>query len=72
MEVKILTDKKNALDKLYTALDLSRKTDAIPEIHNALYGTEFCETTIVTCTKKFADENPEKVQKFRKKAGISA
>ncbi len=35
-----------------------------PETHKALYGTEFCETTIVTCTKKFADENPETVQKF--------
>lgn len=34
------------------------------ETHKALYGTEFCETTIVTCTKKFADENPETVQKF--------
>jgi NitT/TauT family transport system substrate-binding protein len=35
-----------------------------PETHKALYGTEYCETTIVTCTKKFADENPETVQKF--------
>ncbi|SHI67495.1 ABC transporter substrate-binding protein [Lutispora thermophila] len=36
----------------------------IPETHKKLYGTELCETTIVTCTKKFADENPEIVQKF--------
>lgn len=36
----------------------------IPETHKQLYGSEFCETTIVTCTKKFADENPETVQKF--------
>ena len=35
-----------------------------PETHTKLYGSEFCETTIVTCTKKFADENPETVQKF--------
>lgn len=36
----------------------------VPETHKKLYGSEFCETTIVTCTKKFADENPETVQKF--------
>lgn len=35
-----------------------------PETHTKLYGSEYCETTIVTCTKKFADENPEVVQKF--------
>ncbi len=50
-------------------------TDSVPEVnilvdatdaetHKSLYGTEYCETTIVTCTKKFADENPETVQKF--------
>lgn len=35
-----------------------------PETHKNLYNTEFCQTTIVTSTKKFVDENPETVQKF--------
>ncbi len=35
-----------------------------PETHESLYGTKYCQTTIVTCTKKFADENPETVQSF--------
>jgi NitT/TauT family transport system substrate-binding protein len=35
-----------------------------PETHKALYNTEFCQTTIITSTKKFVDENPETVQKF--------
>lgn len=35
-----------------------------PETHKDLYNTEFCQTTIVTSTKKFVDENPETVQKF--------
>ncbi len=36
----------------------------IPQTHKELYGSEFCQTTIVTCTKKFAHENPEIVQAF--------
>lgn len=45
--------------------DVNIMVDATnPETHKALYGTEFCQTTIVTCTKKFADENPETVQSF--------
>lgn len=35
-----------------------------PETHKAMFGSEYCQTQIVTCTKKFADENPEVVQKF--------
>lgn len=35
-----------------------------PETHKQLYGSEYCQTTIVTCTKEFADKNPEIVQKF--------
>lgn len=35
-----------------------------PETHKQLYGSEYCQTTIVTCTKAFADKNPETVQKF--------
>jgi len=53
---KILTESVPGVNILVDATN--------PETHKALYGTEFCETTIVTCTKKFADENPETVQKF--------
>ena len=35
-----------------------------PETHEKLYNTQYCQTTIVTCTKEFADKNPETVQKF--------
>ncbi len=35
-----------------------------PEQHKAIYGTEFYESQMVTVTKKFAEENPETVQKF--------
>lgn len=35
-----------------------------PETHEAMFGSPECQTSIVTCTKKFADENPEVVQKF--------
>ncbi len=50
----------NKFTKEYTTL-----IDAtIPETHKKLYGTEFCQTTIVTCTKKFAKEKPEVVQAF--------
>ena len=35
-----------------------------PETHEELYGSQFCQTSIVTCTKKFAEENPETVQAF--------
>ncbi len=35
-----------------------------PEQHKAIYGTEFYESQMVTTTKKFAEENPETVQKF--------
>ncbi len=35
-----------------------------PETHEKLYNTQFCQTTIITSTKKFVDENPEVVQKF--------
>lgn len=49
--------------------------DAVPNVnilvdatdkaeHIKLYGSEYCETTIVTTTKKYAEENPETVQKF--------
>ncbi|GEM_PF-346743 len=34
------------------------------QTHEALYGSQFCQTSIVTCTKKFAEENPETVQAF--------
>lgn len=51
------------LDKLTkeytTVVDLTN-----PVTHKDLYGSEFCETTIVTCTKNFAKENPETVQAF--------
>lgn len=36
----------------------------IPEQHEALYGSKFYESQMVTTTKKFAEENPETVQKF--------
>ena len=35
-----------------------------PATHEAMFGSQFCQTSIVTCTKKFAEENPEVVQKF--------
>ncbi|MDX9917620.1 MAG: ABC transporter substrate-binding protein [Gudongella sp.] len=35
-----------------------------PEQHKAIYGTEFYESQMVTVTKKYAEENPETVQKF--------
>lgn len=35
-----------------------------PETHEELYGSQFCQTSIATCTKKFAEENPETVQAF--------
>ncbi|MCK9443490.1 MAG: ABC transporter substrate-binding protein [Tissierellaceae bacterium] len=35
-----------------------------PDQHKAIYGTEFYESQMVTVTKKFAEENPETVQKF--------
>ena len=35
-----------------------------PATHEKLYGSQLCDTTIVTCTKQFADENPETVQAF--------
>lgn len=35
-----------------------------PETHKAIYGTEFYESQMVVVTKKFAEENPETVQKF--------
>ncbi len=34
------------------------------EDHKKLYGSKYCQTTIVTCTKEFAEKNPETVQKF--------
>lgn len=52
-----------SLDKLTKDyITLVDATDT--ETHKKLYGSEFCETTIVTCTKKFAEENPELVQAF--------
>lgn len=35
-----------------------------PETHEEMYGSQFCQTSIITCTKDFADKNPETVQKF--------
>ncbi len=35
-----------------------------PATHKELYGSEYCQTAIVTCTKEFADNNPETVQAF--------
>ena len=35
-----------------------------PETHKEMFGSEVCQTAIVTCTKAFAEENPETVQKF--------
>lgn len=35
-----------------------------PKTHEEMYGSQFCQTTIITCTKKFADENPDTVQRF--------
>lgn len=54
------------LDELEAAVPemniLVNATD--PKTHEELYGSRFSQTTIVTTTKKFADENPETVQKF--------
>jgi len=55
-------NEKKLLEAVPEANVLVDTTD--PETHKDLYGTEYCETAIVTCTKKFADENPETVQKF--------
>lgn len=36
----------------------------IPEQHKALYNSEYYESEIITVSKKYADANPETVQKF--------
>src|SRR5690606_37073013 len=48
-------NKKQLLDAVPGANILVDTTDS--ETHKNLYGTEYYETAIVTCTKKFADEN---------------
>lgn len=54
------------LDELEAAVpDMNILVNATdPKTHEDLYGSRFSQTTIVTTTKKFADENPETVQKF--------
>ena len=55
-------NKKALMETVPEANILLNCTD--PATHEKLYGSQFCQTSIVTCTKKFAQENPETVQKF--------
>ncbi len=55
-------NKKKLLETVPDANILVDATDK--QTHIDLYGSEFCQTTVATCTKAFADKNPEIVQKF--------
>ena len=55
-------NKKKLLETVPNANILVDATDK--QTHIDLYGSEFCQTTVATCTKDFADKNPEIVQKF--------
>lgn len=55
-------NKSELLEAVPNANILVDTTD--PATHEKLYGSQYCDTTIVTCTKEFAEENPETVQAF--------
>jgi NitT/TauT family transport system substrate-binding protein len=61
----IFFDVYNKKDLIAAVPDVNILLDSTnPATHEKLYGSQFAQTTIVTTTKKFADENPETVQKY--------
>ncbi|MDO5708457.1 MAG: ABC transporter substrate-binding protein [Andreesenia angusta] len=55
-------NEKELLEAIPNAKILIDLTDE--SLHSKLYDTKYSQTTIVTCTKEFAEKNPETVQKF--------